>query len=174
MSFPEILTTARFYLELHLEGSDARVDGIFQGCSGFKASQEVIEIVEVTPATWGKNGNTRGQTTRVKIPATQTYQNLTLRRGLTTSTVFWDWLDKVSSGHWGTQRRNGSLTIYDQAANGKFRLEFSRAWPVSYEIADVDVTGSEYEIETIELTVEELRRVSIEGQQSVSSSASAS
>jgi len=161
VSFPEILTTARFYLELHLGGSDARVDGVFQGCSGFKVSQEVIEIAEVTPATWGRDGKARGEIARTKIPGTQTYQNLTLRRGLTTSVVFWDWLEKVSSGHWGAQRRDGSLTIYDQAAKAQFRLEFSRAWPVSYEIADLDVQGSEYEIETVELAMEALRRVPI-------------
>lgn len=46
---PEILTRSRFYLELKLEGSQDSVDGIFMECSGFQSSQEVIEVVEVTP-----------------------------------------------------------------------------------------------------------------------------
>ncbi len=165
-NFPEILTAARFYLELHLAGSDDRVDGVFRDCSGFRASQTVIEIAEVTPATWGKAGKARGQIARTKIPGNLTQPNLTLRRGLTISTAFWDWLEDVAAGHWSAQRRDGSLTIYDQAATGRFRLEFSRAWPVSYEIADVSVTGADYEIETIELAVEALRRVPLAGQAS--------
>jgi len=158
LNFPEILTTSRFYLELHLEGSDERVDGVFGACSGFKATQETGEIVEVTAGTWGKKGATRGQLVRTKIPGSSTYDNLTLRRGLTVSTTMWNWLADVAAGQWSDRRRDGSLTIYDQAANGLVRFEFSRAWPVSYAIADLDVAGGDYEIETIELAIEALRR----------------
>lgn len=160
-NFPEILTTSRFYLELKLDGSKEPVDGYFMECQGFQTTQEVIEIAEVTPQKWGKNGNATGRVLRTKIPGNMTYSNLTLRRGLTISMTMWNWLTAVQDGKWSEQRRDGSLVIYNQAAKEQFRLEFKRAWPTSYKIADVSASGSEHEIEEIEVVVEELKRVEV-------------
>lgn len=159
--FPEILTIARFYLELKLDGSNDSVDGYFMECSGFKATQEAIEIVEVTPDKWGKKGNARGRVVRSKIPGSLSYSNITLRRGLTISMTLWDWLTAVQEGKWGEQRRNGALVIYNQAAQEQFRFEFKNAWPSSYSIADLKVGGGEHEIEEVEIVVEELKRVKV-------------
>ena len=159
--FPEILTISRFYLELKLDGSDDRVDGVFKECSGFKVTQEVIEITEVTPQQWGQNQKARGRPIRTKIPGNTSYTNITLRRGLTISTTMWDWLAAIQSGQWSEQRRQGALIIYNQAAQEKFRLNFAGAWPTSYSISDVNVAGAEHEIEEVELVVEGLKRVNI-------------
>lgn len=160
--FPEILTTCRFYLELKLDGSKDSVDGYFMDCSGFKTAQEVIEVCEVTPQKWGKDGNSRGRVIRTKIPGNVTHTNLTLRRGLTVSMTLWNWLQAVQDGNWGEQRRDGSLVIYNQAAEEQFRFEFQGAWPVSYTISDVKATGGDLEVEEIEVTVEGLKRIDIE------------
>ena len=159
--FPDILTNSRFYLELILDGRKDSVDGYFMECSGFQTSQEVIEIAEVTPQKWGKQGNSVGRVTKTKIPGNMSYSNITLKRGLTCSMVIWDWLHAVQTGNWAKQRRDGSLVIYNQSAEEQFRFEFKRAWPVSYKISDVNVAGSEFEIEEIELTVEELKRIKV-------------
>ncbi|MBE9050737.1 phage tail protein [Nostocales cyanobacterium LEGE 11386] len=159
--FPEILTNSRFYLELKLAGSQEPVDGYFMECQGFKTTQQVIEISEVTPQTWGKAGNASGRIVRTKIPGSVTYSNLVLRRGLTISMTMWNWLANVQEGNWGEQRRDGSLVIYNQAAEEKFRLEFKNAWPNSYTISDVQAAGSDHEIEEIEVVVEELKRVPV-------------
>lgn len=160
-SFPEILTTSKFYLELKLEGSKDSVDGYFMECSGFQQIQEVIEISEVTPQLWGRQGQTRGRVITTKIPGNSTFRNLSLKRGLTVSMALWDWLNQVESGHWSAQRRDGSLVIYDQSATAQFRLEFAGAWPVSYKISDLDVKGSDHNIEAVEIVVESLKRVKI-------------
>jgi phage tail-like protein len=157
--FPELLTNSRFFLELKLNGSNDSIDGLFMGCSGFKADQEVIEIAEVTPQKWGTSGTSVGRLTSTKIPGYTKYSNITLRRGLTCSMVFWDWIEAVQSGSWAKQRRDGALVIYNQSAEEQFRFEFKRAWPMSYNISDLNVSGNEFEIEEVELTVEELRRV---------------
>ncbi|MCG5060768.1 MAG: phage tail protein [Limnoraphis sp. WC205] len=157
--FPEILTRAKFYLELKLDGSNDSIDGYFMECSGFKATQEVLEISEVTPQKWGKQGNSRGRIVRTKIPGVMTYSNLTLRRGLTMSMTFWNWLQAVQDGNWPKQRRDGSLVIYNQAAEEQFRFEFKRAWPIGYSISDVNVAGDDFEIEEVEVTIEELKRI---------------
>lgn len=157
--FPEILTTAKFYLELKLEGSKDFVDGYFMECSGFQKNQELIEISEVTPQLWGQKGQTRGRVIRKKIPGNSTVSNLTLKRGLTVSMTLWNWLDQIQSGHWAEQRRDGSMVIYDQSATAQFRLEFTGAWPVSYKISDLNVKGSDHNIEEVEIVVESLKRV---------------
>jgi phage tail-like protein len=159
--FPEILTKSRFFLELKLDGSKDSVDGYFMECSGFKTTQQVIEIAEVTPQKWGKDGNSTGRIVGTKIPGNGSCSNITLRRGLTCSMVFWDWIDAVQVGNWAKQRRDGSLVIYNQAAEEQFRFEFKRAWPVSYTISDVNATAGELEIEEVELTVEELKRIKV-------------
>ncbi|MBE9079835.1 phage tail protein [Romeria aff. gracilis LEGE 07310] len=160
MAFPEILTKARFYLELRLDGSVDQIDGYFMECSGFQRSQEVMEVCEVTPQVWGKQGRSRGHIVRSKIPGNSTYSNLTLKRGLTASTAFWDWMETIGAGDWADQRRNGALVIYDQAGQEQFRFEFSGAFPISYKISDLDVKGSDHNIEEVEIAVESLKRVS--------------
>ncbi|MEO1591044.1 MAG: phage tail protein [Cyanobacteria bacterium J06632_22] len=159
--FPEILTKARFYLELRLDGSVDMIDGYFMECSGFQRSQDVIEIKEVTPQVWGQNGNSKGHIIHSKIPGNSSYTNISLKRGLTVSTAFWDWMDTIGEGNWDNQRRNGSLAIYGQMSLVEmFRFEFTGAWPVSYKISDLDVKGSDHNIEEVEIAVESLKRVS--------------
>ncbi len=156
---PETLMNCRFYLELHLDGSNDAVDAYFQECKGFKITQEVIDICEVTPNKWGKSGNALGQVIRTKIPGNTTYSNMTLRRGLKISMTLWNWLQAVQTGDWANQRRNGSLRIYDHAAKEQFRFEFKRAWPVSYNITDMKADPGEATIEDLEMAIEELVRI---------------
>lgn len=160
MIFPEILTKARFYLELRLDGSIDLIDGYFMECAGFQRSQDVIEICEVTPQVWGQQGRSHGHVVRSKIPGNSSYTNITLKRGLTVSTAFWDWMDTIGAGNWEAQRRNGALCIYGQSGLEQFRFEFTGAWPVSYRISDLDVKGAEHNVEEVEIAVESLKRVS--------------
>jgi phage tail-like protein len=153
----EFLTSSRFYLELSLDGSDDSVDAVFAECKGFKPTQDVIEACEVTPVQWGKAS--RGKVVRTKIPGNEKFTNLVLKRGLTSSMTIWNWFDAVKEGNWAKQRRDGSLSIYDQAGAIQARFEFRGAWPTSYVIADLNVGGSDIEIEEMEVAIEELKRV---------------
>jgi phage tail-like protein len=159
LGFPEILTNSRFYLELLLEDSNDYIDGSFMDCSGFQQTQEVIEIREVTPQLWGKKGNSKGRIVQTKMPGNSSCTNITLKRGLTLSRTFWQWLEKVEDGDWAGQKRDGSLVIYDQMAISQFRFEFTGAWPVSYKISDLSVQSGDYNIEEVEIAVETLKRV---------------
>ncbi|NMG10525.1 phage tail protein [Brasilonema sp. UFV-L1] len=153
----EILTPHRFYLELKLDNSSEPVDGIFLECQGFKRTQDVIEICEVTPNKWGSAN--KGLAVRTKIPGNVKSGNLTLRRGMTFSIAFWNWFQAVQDGKWASQRKNASLTIYDQAAKEQARFELAGAWPASYKIADVSARSTEIEIEEVEVAFEEFKRV---------------
>lgn len=154
----EILTAARFYIELSLNGSSDPVDAVFMECSGFKRTQEVIEACEVTPQKWGSANATAGLVVRTKVPGNVKSNNLVLKRGLTCSTSLWKWFDQVQMGNWANQRRDGSVTIYDQAATPQARFQFVRAWPTRYTISDINASSNDYEIEEIELACEEFFR----------------
>ncbi|MEH1907951.1 phage tail protein [Nostoc sp.] len=153
----EILTPHRFYLELKLDNSTEPVDGIFLECQGFKRTQEAIEICEVTPNKWGSAN--KGLVVRTKLPGNVKSGNVTLRRGMTFSIAFWNWFQAVQDGKWASQRKNASLTIYDQAATEQARFELAGAWPASYKISDVSARSTEIEIEEVEIAFEEFKRV---------------
>jgi phage tail-like protein len=152
----EILTSAHFYLELHLDGSNEPVDAVFMECKGFKRTQEVIEICEVTPQQWGKAKF--GYPVRTKIPGNVKSGNLNLRRGMSCSTALWKWFEDVEKSKWSQQRRNGSLTLYDQAGDPQARFDFGGAWPTSYTVSDVSAKSTDFEIEEIELAIETFSR----------------
>jgi phage tail-like protein len=153
---PEILTSCRFYLELTLEGKEEPVNAYFMDCKGFKHTQEVIEICEVTPQRWGSAKS--GQIVRTKVPGNTKTNNITLRRGMTQSPALWQWFESVQAGNWHKQRRDGSLSIYDQAGDVQARFVFQRAWPTSYVLSDLNASSADLEIEEMELVVEEFTR----------------
>ncbi|NJM21980.1 MAG: phage tail protein [Richelia sp. RM2_1_2] len=155
-NFPEVLTNSRFYIELKLDGSEEPVDGYFMECKGFKVSQEVADICEVTPRRWGDAKI--GQVVRTKIPGNVKTNNITLRRGMTKSTTLWKWFKAVQEGNWAKQLRNGSLSIYDQAGIQQAIFQFQGAFPISYIAADLNSSGNELEIEEMEIAVESFTR----------------
>ncbi len=155
-NFPEILTNCRFYIELKLEGSQEPVDGYFMDCKGFKRSQDVIEVCEVTPQRWG--AAKFGQVVRTKVPGNVKTNNITLRRGMTKSATLWKWFEAVQEGNWAKQRRDGSLSIYDQAGQPQAIFQFLGAWPVTYVVSDLSSGSGDLEIEEMEIAVEMFTR----------------
>jgi phage tail-like protein len=155
-NFPEILTASRFYIELKLDGSQDPVDAYFMECKGFKTTQDVVEVCEVTPQRWGKAKS--GQVVLTKVPGNVKTNNITLRRGLTKSTTLWQWFAAVQEGNWSQKRRDGSLTVYDQGGNPQAIFQFQGAWPISYIASDLSSSSNDLEIEEMEIAVEMFSR----------------
>ncbi len=153
---PEILTTCRFYVELSLDGSQDPIDAYFMDCKGFKRTQEVIEVCEVTSQQWGKAKS--GRVIRTKVPGNVKTNNITFRRGMTCSATLWKWFDAVQTGNWQNQRKDGSLNILNQAGEVQAKFTFLRAWPTTYSLTDVSANSNDVEIEEMELAVEALVR----------------
>lgn len=153
----EILTVCRFYVGLELDGSSDPVDAYFMECKGFKYTQDLIEIAEVFPQPWA-NAN-RGRVMRTKIPGNVKVNNVTLRRGLSSSTTLWQWIEDVQNGQWKGKSKNGFLVIYRQDGVEGARFAFERAWPVNYHIADSIVSGTDLAFEELELAVETFVRI---------------
>lgn len=155
---PEILTVSRFYVELHLDGSQDPIDGYFMECSGFNYAQDVIELAEVFPQ---KGKNPEGRVMRTKIPGNfKMNTNITLRRGMSSSMTLWQWIQDVQQGGWAKKRKDGSLTIYKQDASIGSLHTFKRAWPVSYTFSEPTVSGNELSVEELEMVCEEFERTS--------------
>ena len=157
MNPPEILTASRFYLQLSLDGSNQSVDGIFMDCKGFKCSQEVIEVCEVTPNKWGKAD--KGMVRRTKIPGNVKTNNIVLSRGMISSTALWKWFEETQKGNWAKQRRDGSLKVYNQKGETQAQFDFLNAWATSYKISDLSASSNDYEIEELEIACEVFKRV---------------
>ncbi|NER00583.1 MAG: phage tail protein [Cyanothece sp. SIO2G6] len=175
----EILTSARFFVGIQLDGSKEAIDGYFMECQGFKQTQQVIEIAEVAPQSWGRNAQaTKGRVVRTKIPGNLKTENITLRRGMTISMTMWNWFHAVSEGEWAGdsraysdagkssgrgkdkgQRYNGRLVIYDQGAIEQARFAFEGAWPISYKLSDLKAGANEFELEEVELAIDSFQRI---------------
>jgi phage tail-like protein len=153
----EVLVTSRFYLELTLEGSKDLIDGYFMECQGFKRSHDVIEICEVTPQSWAKAS--QGRVLRTKLPGNTKSENIILKFGMTISDTLWKWFEKVESGHWAENCKDGDITIYAQGGEEQARFRFLQAWPMRYKISDLKASGNEFQIEELELAVAEFTRV---------------
>jgi phage tail-like protein len=164
----EVLTNSRFYLEIKLEGSDEKIDAYFMECRGFKRTQEIIEIAEVTDQRWAEKGQSQqkgkvGRVVRTKIPGNPKSDNITLKLGMTVSDTMWRWFQAVEQGDWANQFRTGDITLYAQGGNPQARFRFLGAWPVSYKIGDLNAGGSDFQIEELELSVDEFLRVQTDG-----------
>lgn len=153
---PEILTAHRFYLALSLDGQRDNIDGFFLECQGFKRTQDAIEIAEVTANKWGTTD--KGRVVRTKIPGNIKSGNITLRRGMSNSMAIWKWFEEVQDGKWSKQRKEITLTIYNQQSKPEARFILNGAWPTSYKIADVNARSSDIEIEEVEVAFEEFKR----------------
>lgn len=160
----EILVASRFYLELKLKGSDDRIDAYFMECQSFKRKQTVVEHCEVFPQQWGSNNPAKqGRVVRAKVPGNTESENIKLRMGMTLSPTMWKWFKDVEGGNWAKQLRDGALTIYSQGGNVEARFHFFGAWPVSYKIGDVKADSNDFQIEEVELAVDEFIRVDPDG-----------
>jgi phage tail-like protein len=135
---------ARFLLE---------IDGItragFTECTVPDSTQDPIEYRE---------GN-EGFTVR-KIPGLIKYGNLTLKWGTTDTMELYEWRKQVEECKMADARRNVAVVLLDDEGSAKARWEFFMAWPTKYDAPDLNATGSDIAVETLEIACEGMTRVS--------------
>tara|TARA_Y100000588_G_C13936510_1_gene788161 strand:+ start:336 stop:845 length:510 start_codon:yes stop_codon:yes gene_type:complete len=120
--------------------------GSFREVSGLVSRSEVLEY---------RVGN---QASPMQIPGRPVYGNILLKRGITASGDFYHWRKRIEEGE--EDLRNGSIVLLDAALRETARWNFYGAWPCCYEGPLLDLAGDEISIETLELVVERLERVS--------------
>ncbi|MBK7179908.1 MAG: phage tail protein [Chloroflexi bacterium] len=129
-----------------------KVTGYFSEVSGLGSEQEVIEHKVV---------NEKGVEVVMKIPGRLKWENIVLKRGITSDMQIWDWRKLVEDGHVGDARSDGSVTMYDQALTAVARWEFKRAWPVKVTGPSVKSDSNEIGVEELTLAHEYISRVAV-------------
>ena len=134
---PEENPLVGFHFSVEVQGV---VTGFFTECTGLGSEHEVIEHKVVTE---------QGQEVVMKIPGRLKWENITLKRGITSAMDIWDWRKQVEDGQVADARHDGSITMFDQELNPVARWEFQNAWPVK-------VTGPQPKSDSNEIGIEEL------------------
>jgi phage tail-like protein len=124
-------------------------EATFREASGFGSEHQIIEQ---------KEQSAKGNTVIRKIPGTLKWQNITLKRGMTSNSEMWKWRQQVIDGAIEKARLDGSIVGYDEDGNEKIRYNFRRGWPSKWESTAMNAGGNEPVIETIEITHEGLER----------------
>ena len=134
---------ARFLLE---------IDGI--AVAGF--SQATIPE-NSTEAVEYRNGN--DSPTVRKLWSLNSYGNLTLEKGVTDdSMALFEWRRSVEQGQVDDARRNIAVVVLDEEGEQGPRWEFENAWPTQYDAPDLDATGTDVAIESLEIAHEGMVR----------------
>ena len=125
------------------------VSGYFTECSGIGSENELIEHKVV---------DDKGRESIQKIPGRLKWQDVTLKRGITSNTDIWDWRDQIVQGKVDDARKNGSIVMFDQAGDEVARWNFENAWPLKVSGPSMKADSNEFGIEELVITHEGLYR----------------
>jgi phage tail-like protein len=127
-----------FHFGLDIQGV---VTGYFSEVGGLGSEHDVIE---------NKVMEANGSTERVmKIPGRLKWENITLKRGITSAMDIWTWRQTIIDGQVESNRKNGSVFMYDEKFTLTAQWDFVRGWPSK-------VTGPAPKADSNEIGVEEL------------------
>ena len=126
----------RFHVEI-----DGLTRGSFKQASGLDVTSDVVQYRE------GKDPPTAR-----KLSGLTTYSPIVLQRGITDDHFLWEWKQGTVGGN--TERKNGSIVLFDDAGNEKLRWNFTNAWISSWKGPAFDASKSDVAIESVELVHE--------------------
>jgi phage tail-like protein len=136
-----------FHFAIEIQGA---VTGYFTECAGIGSEHEIIEHKVVTEA---------GQEVVMKIPGRLKWEDITLKRGITSNMDIWGWRKDVEDGNVESARRDGSIIMYDQHLAPVARWDFEKAWPVKVSGPQPKSDSNEIGIEELKITHEYIKRV---------------
>ena len=129
-----------FNFALELEGSIA---GYFTECGGIGSEHEIVEHKVVDKS---------GHEIVRKIPGRLKWQDITLKRGITSDMQIWEWRADLVNGDMTTARKNISITMMDRTYAPVAVWHFQNAWPSK-------VTGPSFKSDDNSFGVEEVTLV---------------
>ncbi len=118
----------------------------FSECSGLTLESDVIEY---------RNGNE--DITVRKLPGLKKFTNIVLKRGYTNDKSLWEWRKTVLDGK--TERRDGTITLLNEARQPALRWNFYFGWPSKWEGPTMNAKTNDVAIETLNITVEKIELV---------------
>lgn len=84
------------------------------------------------------------------FPDRMTHPNLTLKRGLTDSETFWNWIQQVKYGI--VERKSGRILLLNTRGTEVWGWEFRDAYPVKWTGPELRADEGSVAFETVELT----------------------
>jgi phage tail-like protein len=145
MSREDPLVAFKFGLEI-----EGKLSGYFTMVSGIGSESEVIEHKIVDDST--------GETIIQKLPGRLTWTEVSLKRGVTSSTDIWDWRKMVVDGKVDDARTNCSVIAYNQGNEEIARWNFENAWPSRVVGPEMDASSQDYMIEEVTIVHEGMWR----------------
>lgn len=124
------------------------VQGTFTECSGLETSNEIIEHREV---------DNTGKQKITKLAGMLKVNDITLKRGMSGDTYFYDWRQQVVDGQINVARKDGSIILQDSMDQEIARINFVRGWPSKYKSSDFKSTDNSVAIEELTLAVEDIK-----------------
>ena len=130
------------------------IDGITQAAfSDVMIAETTIDAIDYREGT-DQQPNVR------KLSGLTKYGNITLKWGLTVSDTalkLFEWFASVSAGR-GNRAQKVTINVLNEAGDEAARFLVEEAWPVKYDLSDLNAKGNEVFIELLELAHEGLTR----------------
>jgi phage tail-like protein len=100
-------------------------------------------------------------TTARKLSGLTKFANVTLKWGITDSLELANWHQLIVGGATLQEeiRKTVVIHIQDESNQDKAAFEITRAWPCKYDPSDLNGTGNEVAIDSLELANEGIRRI---------------
>lgn len=100
-------------------------------------------------------------TTARKLTSLTKYANVTLKWGITDSVELAEWHQQIVAGATLLEaiRKNVVIRVQNEAGEDKAAFEVTRAWPCKYDPTDLNGTGNQVAIDTLELCNEGIKRI---------------
>jgi len=134
--------------QYRIEVSGTSLTGYFTECSGIGSENEVIE----------QKVQKKGVEVVIKLPGRLKWENITLKRGITSSMDLWKWRKMVEDGDVKGARKSGSIVMYDSTLTEKARWNFEGAWPSKISGPQPKADSNEIGLEEITIVHEYITR----------------
>jgi len=135
-----------FNFALELEGSIA---GYFTECGGIGSEHEIVEHKVVDKS---------GHEIVRKIPGRLKWQDITLKRGITSDMQIWEWRADLVNGDVLSARKNISITMMDRKYSPVAVWHFQNAWPSKVSGPSFKSDDNSFGVEEVTLVHEGMYR----------------
>jgi len=135
-----------FNFALELEGSIA---GYFTECGGIGSEHEIVEHKVVDKS---------GHEIVRKIPGRLKWQDITLKRGITSDMQIWEWRADLVNGDMAPARKNISITMMDRTYAPVAVWHFQNAWPSKVSGPSFKSDDNSFGVEEVTLVHEGMYR----------------
>ena len=116
------------------------LNNAFTRCSGIVSQSEPMEYMHGVDPFVRKN------------PGRVTFEDVTLERVYNGQDKFYDWRYDIEQG--GSTKYDVTVRMYDRAKNEVRNMTLVQAWPIRWELPELDASGSGAAIERITLSIE--------------------